>query len=268
MTEKEFDRIVRYMGDHYGIDMRKKKVIIEGRMDNYLSVNGYHSYDEYMDVIQSDISGKEAQKLIDILTTNHTYFLREAEHFDFFRSVILPELKEKESRTKVLRIWCAASSSGEEPYTIAMVLKDFFGFDYENWDTDVLATDVSRKVLETAVRGIYSSDRLKGIPERWLRANFQKIEEETYQVRPEIRHKIMFRQFNLMSPLPFRHRLHVIFLRNVMIYFDDTTKRRLLDRIYDVLEPGGYLIIGITESIEKRECRFEYVGNSIYRKPG
>lgn len=267
MTEKEFDRIVRYMAQYCGMDMRKKKVIIEGRMDNYLTARGYHSYDEYMNEIEKDVSGREAQKMIDLLTTNHTYFLREPEHFDYFRNTILPELKAKEEGTRVLRIWCAASSSGEEPYTIAMVLKDFFGLEYEKWDTDILATDISRKVLETALHGVYSRDQLKRIPERWLRANFKKVDETTYQVKPEIRKKVMYRQFNLMSALPFRHKLHVVFLRNVMIYFDDATKRELLDRIYDVMEPGGYLIIGITESIPKKECRFEYMGNSIYRKP-
>lgn len=267
MTEKEFDRIVRYMAQYCGMDMRKKKVIIEGRMDNYLTARGYHSYDEYMDEIEKDVSGREAQKMIDLLTTNHTYFLREPEHFDYFRNTILPELKAKEEGTRVLRIWCAASSSGEEPYTITMVLKDFFGLEYEKWDTDILATDISRKVLETALHGVYSREQLKRIPERWLRANFKKVDETTYQVKPEIRKKVMYRQFNLMSALPFRHKLHVVFLRNVMIYFDDATKRELLDRIYDVMEPGGYLIIGITESIPKKECHFEYMGNSIYRKP-
>lgn len=266
MTEKEFDRIVHYMADRYGMDMRKKKVIIEGRMDHYIASKGYHTYDAYMDDMEKDATGREAQNIIDMLTTNHTYFLREPEHFDYFRSTILPELKENENGTKVLRIWCAASSSGEEPYTIAMVLKDFFGLEYEKWDTDILATDISRKVLEAALHGVYSRDQLSRIPERWIRSNFKKVDETTYQVKPEIRKKVMFRQFNLMSALPFRHRLHVVFLRNVMIYFDDATKRELLDRIYDVLEPGGYLIIGITESIPKKECKFEYIGNSIYRK--
>lgn len=267
MTNEEFGRIVCYVADRYGIDLRKKKVIIEGRMNHYLALHGFTSYENYMDYIEQDITGREAQKMIDILTTNHTYFLREPEHFDFLRQVILPELKEKEKNSKILRIWCAASSSGEEPYTIAMVMKDFFGLDYPHWDTDILATDISKKVLEEAVKGIYQDDQIKGIPQRWLKSNFTKINEMQYQVKPEIRKKVMFRQFNLMDPLPFKHKLHVVFLRNVMIYFDEVTKRNLLDRIYDAMEPGGYLLIGITESIEKEECRFEHVGTSIYRKP-
>lgn len=267
MTNGEFERIVHYMSDRYGIDLRKKKVIIEGRMDNYLSANGFQSYDAYMDYIEHDTTGKEVQKMIDILTTNHTYFLREPEHFNFLREVILPELREKEKYSKILRIWCAASSSGEEPYTIAMVIKDFFGLEYDRWDTDLLATDISKKVLEEALQGVYSIDKLKGIPDRWMRTNFQKVSQVSYQVKPEIRKKVMFRQFNLMDSLPFKHKLHVVFLRNVMIYFDDETKRKLLDRIYDAMEPGGYLLIGITESIEKEYCRFEHVGTSIYRKP-
>lgn len=267
MTEKEFDQIVRYMSERYGIDLSKKKTIIEGRMDNHLAVNGFSSYASYMEYVTKDITGKEAQNMIDILTTNHTFFLREPEHFDFLRNVVLPELREKEAYSKTLRIWCAASSSGEEAYTIAMVIKDFLGFEYENWDTVLLATDISKKVLEEALLGIYAGDKIKGIPERWLRTNFKKLNATEYQIRPEIKKNVMFRQFNLMNPLPFKHKLQVIFLRNVMIYFDELTKKKLLDRIYDALEPGGYLFIGITESIDKKDCRFEHIGTSIYRKP-
>lgn len=266
MTDSEFARIVKYTAMRYGINLYNKKVMVTGRLDNYLESNGYKSYDEYMDRVESDFTGQEAQNLINILTTNHTYFMRESEHFEFLKDVILPELKEREKASRDLRIWSAAASSGEEPYTIAMVIKDFFGLDYLNWDTSILATDISRKVLDKAVEGIYGKEQIEQLPLWWQKSNFTRINEENYQVKKEIRDRVIFRQFNLMNPLPFKRRLHVVFLRNVMIYFDEETKRRVISKIYDFMEPGGYLIIGGTESIDKSATKFNFIRPSVFRK--
>ena len=266
MTDREFYRIVRYVATRYGIDLSQKKVIVQGRMDNYLANNGFTSYDEYMNNVEADLSGREAQNMINILTTNHTYFMREPEHFEFLSRVVLPQLKEKNRNTRDLRIWCGASSTGEEPYTLAMVLKDFFGLDYPNWDTTILATDISVKVLEKAVAGIYSRNQVEVLPERWVKANFKKIDNENYQVKPELKSQVIFRQFNLMDNLPFKKKLDVVFLRNVMIYFDEETKKNLINRIYDFMEPGGYLFIGATENIDRKETDFRYVRPSVFIK--
>lgn len=266
MTEHEFKRITQYMSSHYGIDLSKKRIIVEGRLDNYLLNNGYKDYESYMNVVEADLCSVEAQNIVNILTTNHTFFLREAEHYDFLRDVILPEIRRREEKTRNLRIWSAASSSGEEPYTIAMVIKDFFGVEYYNWDTTILATDVSREVLLKALEGIYQKKQVEALPRRWIDANFTRISESDYKVKDELKQKVLFRQFNLMNPLPFHHQLHVVFLRNVMIYFDEETKDRLVRRIVDCLVPGGYLIIGMTEHIEKSLYDLEYIETSIYRK--
>lgn len=266
MTDSEFARIVKYTAMRYGINLYNKKVMVAGRLDNYLESNGYKSYDEYMDKVESDFTGQEAQNLINILTTNHTYFMRESEHFEFLKDVILPELKEREKATRDLRIWSAAASSGEEPYTIAMVIKDFFGLDYLNWDTSILATDISKKVLDKAVDGIYSKEQIQQLPSWWQKSNFVRVDEENYQVRKEIRDRVIFRQFNLMNPFPFKRQLHVVFLRNVMIYFDEETKRRLIHKVYDFMEPGGYLIIGSTENIDKSATKFNFIRPSVFRK--
>lgn len=154
MTEEEFLRIRDYLKLRYGIDMNHKKTIVEGRLENYVRQNGYLSYSQYMDALESDVSGEMEKKLVDILTTNHTYFMRESEHFDYLRKEVLPWLKKKEAINKELRIWCAASSSGEEPYTIAMVLLDYFGLEKNEWDTQILATDVSTAILTEAIRGV------------------------------------------------------------------------------------------------------------------
>ncbi len=266
ITEQEFHRIVVYVKQKYGIDLSGKQILVNGRMENYLLRNGYSGYDEYMTKVEKNPKGEEARNLINVLTTNHTYFMREFEHLDYLRRIVLPQIKKKEEVTKDIRIWSAASSTGEEPYTIAMVLKDYFGLEHNKWDTRVLATDISTRVLELAQRGIYLKEQLDPLPENWRRRYFARVNELEYQVKPELKREVIFRQFNLMNPFPFQKKFHAVFLRNVMIYFDDDTKRQLLQRVYDYLETGGYLFVGTTESIDRRGINFQYVEPSIYRK--
>ena len=186
MTDEEFSRIVKYTAVRYGINLYHKKVMVEGRLSNYLAANGFKSYTEYMDRVEADYTGQEAQNLINILTTNHTYFMREPEHFEFFKNVILPELKEREKTGMDLRIWSAAASSGQEPYTIAMILKDFLGPEYNAWETSVLATDISRKVLDSAVNGIYSAEQINTLPVWWRNSYFVPLPDGMYQVKKEL----------------------------------------------------------------------------------
>lgn len=268
MTDQEFSRIVRFMSSGYGVELAKKKVIVSGRLDHYLAVNGFHTYSEFMDHVETDYTGREAQNLVDILTTNHTYFMREFEHFEFLRDMVLPELKKKLDRNHDLRIWSAAASTGEEPYTIAMLIKDFLGLDYPNWDTNVLATDISMKVLKYAIKGRYLEEQVVPLPGKWIQSNFRRVSNDEYEVRKELKDKVLFRQFNLMHPLPFKNKLHVVFLRNVMIYFSEETKLDLINRIYDCMEPGGYLFIGSAESINRSATKFQYIQPSVYRNSG
>lgn len=267
MNDKEFERLVTFLESRYGINMTGKKVIVQGRLDNYLARNGYKTYGEYLNVVENDKSGHELQNMLNILTTNHTFFWREPDHFIFLKDVILPEIVKKEKYTHDIRIWSGASSSGEEPYTIAMVIKEFLALEYNNWDTTMLATDLSSEVLRYAMKGVYLKEKIEVLPPSWQRANFKKVDEYNYQVINDIRKNIMFRQFNLMDDFPFKNKFHCIFLRNVMIYFSEDTKRDLVNKIYNVLEPGGYFIIGNTENIDKEASRLEYIRPSIFRKP-
>lgn len=267
MTEQEFMRIALFLKRKYGIDMERKRAIVEGRLENYVKSEGWMTYSQYMDAVEKDISGALEKKLVDLLSTNHTYFMRESEHFDFMKKEILPWLKEKESKSRDLHIWCAASSSGEEPYTIAMVLMDFFGLEHHQWDTQVLATDVSTEILKQAIKGVYTKEQISPLPEHWKRRFFRNIVgTDQYKVTEELKKEVLFRKFNLMDPFPFRRKMHVIFLRNVMIYFDDVTKQRLLQKIYDSLEPGGYLFLGKTETLNRDNVPFHLVTPSVFRK--
>lgn len=268
ISDNDFKRIVVYMKRNFGIDLSQKKVLIAGRMENYLLRNGYTGYDEFMSKVEKNPQSEEARNLVNVLTTNHTYFMRESMHFDYMRQNVLPALKASEAATKDLRIWCGASSTGEEPYTLAMLLIDFFGMEHRQWDTKVLATDLSTRVLEHAARGIYLKEQIEPLPEKWKRRFFKQISEEEFHVTDELRQEVIYRQFNLMNQLPFRKPLHVVFLRNVMIYFEDDTKYDLIDRIYDCMAPGGYLFIGTTEGLNRNKTRFQYVEPSIYRKEG
>lgn len=266
ITDSEFKYLVDYLKQHYGINLQQKRVLLEGRLSNYLEEHGYSNYDAYIKALKADKSGKELTNLLNKVTTNHTFFMREADHFDYFKNTVLPVL---ESRVpdRDLRIWCAASSSGEEPYTLAMILKDYFGQKHPPWDTKLLATDISLKVLEKAKTGVYPLEAIKDIPETWKKKYFKKFDSGHVEVVPAIRAEVVYRQFNLMDKIVAKKPYHVVFCRNVMIYFDAPTKTAVIDRIYDALCPGGYLFIGHTESVPK-PSRFQYLMPSVYQKGG
>lgn len=267
MTDAEFLRIYRFMKSRYGIDMERKKEIIQGRLENYIRINGFQDYTIYMNAVETDFTGQLERELVNILTTNHTFFMREFEHFEYLRQVVLPELKRKEERKRDLCIWCGAASTGQEPYMLAMLMKDYFGLEHGLWDTKVLATDISTDVLKQAMDGKYTKEQIESLPETWKRRFMRPINGgELYEMTGEIKDEVIFRQFNLMDIFPFKRKMHIVFLRNVMIYFDKETKNKLIQKVYDVMEPGGYLFIGRTETIDRNQTPFQLIQPSIFRK--
>lgn len=266
ITDNEFECIVKYMKKNYGINLSSKRVLIKGRLENFLIKNGYKSYNEYMEKVEKDKNGPEAKNLINALTTNHTYFLREPLHFNYMRDIILPHLVQQESRSKSLRIWCAASSTGEEPYTIAMVLKDYFKLQAGSWDTRILATDISTRALEKAMEGVYLDEQIQGLPPNWIKSYFKVLPDGQYKINDAIKNEVIFRRLNLMDSFSFKGKFHLIFLRNVMIYFEDDTKTRLIDKMYEYMENGAYLFTGLTEVLDKKNTKLKYIQPSIYRK--
>lgn len=266
LADNEFNRIVSYVMDHYGISLSQKRVLVNGRLESYLLRSGHSSFDEFMAKVEADPHGEEATNLINVLTTNHTYFMREADHFDYFKNMALPYWKRRMASKKDLRIWSAASSTGEEPYTLAMILMEFFGAEHGLWDTRVLATDVSTRVLQHAMKGIYLREEIEPIPNSWKKRFFRQINDEEFQVTDELKREVIYRRFNLMDSFPFKGKFHVVFLRNVMIYFPNDVKSRLIDKVYEYMEPGGYLFIGKTESLNSTRAPFQYVQPAVYRK--
>lgn len=266
LTNDEFRRIVHFMRSHFGINLEMKRTLIEGRLENTLISRGFQDYHTYLNAVVSDKTGQELTKLLDILTTNHTYFMRETDHFNFFETVVLPYL-ESQIKDHDLRVWSAGCSTGQEPYTLVMLIKRHFGERAGEWDIKVLATDISSKVLNKAVAGVYDVEETHLIPPDFKVNYFEIGRDGTARVVKQIKDEVIFRPFNLMDRnFPFRKRFHAIFCRNVMIYFNEATKNDLIHKFYDALEPGGYLFIGQSESIDRRTNPFEYVMPSIYRK--
>ncbi len=172
----------------------------------------------------------------------------------------------KQKKNKVLSIWSAGCSSGEEPYTISMILKDYLGAQAAAWDTRVLATDISQKVLAQAQNAIYEAESLSKIPDRWKTEYFKKLPDGRYAVAPHIKSNVIFRTFNLMNPIQFKIKFDVIFCRNVMIYFDQPTKDALVNRFYHATNAGGYLLIGHSESLNKERLAYKYIMPATYQK--
>ena len=267
MTDAEFIRIYRFMKSRYGIDMERKKEIVQGRLENYTIAHGFSDFSQYMNAVETDFTGNLERELVNVLTTNHTFFMREFEHFDYLRQVVLPQLKKQEEGKKDLCIWCGAASTGQEPYMLAMLMKDYFGLEHGTWDTKVLATDISTGVLKQAMEGVYTKEQIECLPEIWKRRFLRPLNNgQQYEMSAEIKNEVIFRQFNLMDIFPFKRKMHIVFLRNVMIYFDKETKNKLIQKVYDVMEPGGYLFIGRTETIDRSQTPFQLIQPSIFRK--
>ncbi len=266
LSDVEFYQLSNFTKTHFGIDLSQKKAMVEGRLQSFLASRGYDQFSSYFQYMLNDHTGLETTALVNRLTTNYTFFMREVKHFNYFRDSIMPYLVST-VKDRDLRIWSAGCSSGEEPYTLAMILNDYLGKSRFYWDTKILATDISSQVLETALKATYSDEQIKDLPERWKIQYFEPVRTGQKRLVKNIREEVIFRRFNMMEAhFPFKHKFHVIFCRNVMIYFDNETKRQLINRLYDCTAPGGYLIIGHSEFIDRKETRYHSVIPAVYRK--
>lgn len=267
LTDKEFQTLVTFVHTKYGINLEKKRILIEGRLSNMLQERGFKTFNQYMDVLFADKTGTEVTTLLNKLTTNHTYFLRESEHFDFMTNQVLP-LFEQSIKNKDIRIWSAGCSSGQEPYTIAMAINEYFGPRKTGWDTSILATDISMNALEKAKKATYTADEIKDVPESWRKKYFVDNKNGTFTVCEAMRKEVVFRTLNLMEPFKFSKPFDLIFCRNVMIYFDAPTKDKLINKFYDITSMGGFLFIGHSEVINRETARYSYIRPAIYQKRG
>ena len=265
ITDADFQRLVQFIHKNYGIDLSKKRQLITSRLSQSLKVQGYTDFRTFLEKLFKEKDPQDLELVLNKLTTNYTYFLREKDHFTYFQKTILPELAQRHQRDKVLAIWSAGCSSGEEPYTLSIYLKEFFGPQASQWDTRILATDISQQAMAKAKAAIYHPPA--DMPVDWLHRYFVPSQDHPgqYTVAPAIRDNVIFRTFNLMDRIKFRLKFDVIFCRNVMIYFDQSTRDALVRRFYDALTPGGYLFISHSESLGQTPL-FRMVSPAIYRK--
>ena len=263
----EFDAVRRLLYKETGIVLNDGKLdMVRARLAKRIRHHGLNSMGEYVRLLESQgASGAERQEFVNCLTTNKTDFFREPHHFDYLRETLIPQLRA--NGKKKVRIWSAGCSTGEEPYTLAMTFREECPA-AQGWDVKILASDIDTAVLASAEMGIYADDRLGGISEELLRKYFLRgtgANAKKAAVRPDLRNAIEFRQVNFMEqnwPVPGKY--DAIFCRNVMIYFDRETQRRLLTRFTSLLEPGGVIFLGHSESLYWMADSFKAVGNTIY----
>ncbi len=250
-----------------GIDLQiGKQEMVAARLWKRARALGYASAEEYFGAVQRDHGGELELDLIDALTTNFTSFFREPAHFEFLKSTILPKLRTRSNFT----IWTAASSTGEEPYSIAVTLLEELGAETGRL-AKIRASDISTKVLKRAEAGVYPEERFQRLSQDWRRRYLLRgtgSREGEFRFRPEVRELIRFERINLMEPLSADGPFPLIFLRNIMIYFDRPTQEKVIAALTAKLEPGGYLFIGHSESLNGLSHRLEHVQVAVYRKQG
>lgn len=268
-TQADFDYIRKLVYDISGINLSDvKKDMVYSRLARRLRALGlpnFATYCKYLDSHRSD----ELVNAINAITTNLTHFFREHHHFEKLKNEVLPELITKKPRGSRLRIWSAGCSTGEEPYSIAMTVRDAMP-NFKSWDAKILATDLDSNVIAHCNDGVYDVKRIEPVDEKLVRKWFKPMPDNSNKVKvsPDLASDITFKVLNLMDHWPIRGPFDVIFCRNVVIYFDKPTQQKLFKRFYDLLAPGGYLFLGHSEQLGPIQTQFQALGKTSFRKSG
>ena len=268
LTDKEFELIRDYIKKRFGINLSdEKKTLVYSRLRVIMEELKLDSFEEYYKMLFKDKDGDLNKRFIDRISTNHTFFMREKEHFEYFAKTVLPYIEERHATTKDIRLWCAACSSGEEAYTLQIILQEYFA-NKPDWNLEILATDISNNVLNIANDGIYATTALSEMPTSWIRNYFEAKDQHTMVAKKTLKDNITFSRFNFIEDqFNFRKPFQVIFCRNVMIYFDQIVRSTLVNKFYSISEEGAYLFVGQSESLSNSNSKYEYVMPAVYRKP-
>jgi len=270
ISDDEFNAMRRLIYDRFGINLTdQKRSLLVGRLQKLVRSHGFSSFQDYYQHLQKDTSERALSELVDRVSTNHTYFNRENDHFEYFRKTALPTIiaRLKRANRMDLRIWCAGCSSGEEPYMLLMLMREVLGSEYSRWNAGILATDISDRVLGIARKGLYEEDGLRDMPEDLKRKYFSQQANGQWQVKSDLQQEATFRRFNLMNEtFPFKKPFQIIFCRNVMIYFDQPTKDTLVNKFHQLTEPDGYLFIGHSETLGRNQGHYKYLLPAAYQK--
>ncbi len=271
ISDAEFHMIADFVYREFGIRFAdQKKSLVEGRLSKVWKEGEYRSIRSYLDDVKNDRSGRKLQEMMNRLTTNHSYFFRENQLLTYFSQNggfqslgFMPHQANPD-----IRIWSAGCSEGQEPYSIAITLLEYFGSNLKPLNPLILATDISERALMKAVNGIYTKSEIdENVNKLFLNHYFDSIDRDRFQVKKPIRDMILFRRFNLNNEVyPFKNQFDIIYCRNVMIYFDSESKEKIISKFYRYAKPGGYLVIGCSESLNNLKHPFKQVAGSIYRK--
>lgn len=269
-TDRDFAFLRDVVMEHSGITLGEhKRQLVYGRLTRRLRQLGLRSFADYCSHVEQHLE-TELGELINAITTNLTAFFREPHHFEHLAAQALPEIMKRNAGTRRLRLWSAGCSTGEEPYSIALTVAETLGAALTAWDARILATDIDTQVLTRAATGVYSEDRIEGISPAYQRRWFRRgvgPNQGKVKVDDTLRGLISFKPLNLMdASWPMRGPFDIIFCRNVVIYFDKPTQKRLFERYADMLAPDGYLYVGHSESLHSMSTRFKPIGKTIYQR--
>ena len=261
LTEQEFHIIDSYVRTNFGLNLEKKQYLVECRIGAELDKCGAKSFSEYWGMLRRDATGRMEQGLMDCLTTQYTFFCREEQHFDFISRELAAKYDHSPS------IWCAGCATGQESYTLAMQMAELRENGRLRYDYRIVATDVSKEAISAALTGIYRRDEYERLPERW-RSRFCMLREDGgFIVTTRIRDTVRYLRHNLMEPWPGGNKFDIVFCRNVLIYFQENERAAVVANLVDAMKPGGYLLIGHTESLIGCGAKLEYIKPAVYRKP-
>ncbi len=273
ISQKEFQMIAELVYEKFGIHLTDKKIsLVQGRLNKVLRRKEMNSFAEYFQALKDDASGIMLTELIDRISTNHTYFFREPAHFELLQERALDDVNSRllGGQTQNLRLWCAGCATGEEAYTLAIVLREHFTeLPVKPAHPLILATDISTEALSHAQQGCYEAGRLEMVPSKLIGRYFDRLADGRLAAKPALKNLILFRRLNFMSErFPFKNRFHIVFCRNVMIYFDQPTKNLLIRKFHGVMHDAGYLFIGHSESITRTSDEFSYIAPAAYQRRG
>jgi chemotaxis protein methyltransferase CheR len=270
LKKREFDLIRNLVYKILGIKLSDaKQCLVYNRLQKILKELKVNNFTDYYEYVISEPSGKALSQLIGKITTNHTYFYRENEHFDIVKTQVLPEIIKNSSKNNKpdIRLWSAGCATGEEAYTVSMTLDDFKNKNNEKFDYRILATDISKRAIEIAKNGEYPIERISELPKYYRKKYFSRNNNTTCIVNNNVKKSVLFKLLNLKrESFPFYGKFDIIFCRNVMIYFDEKSKNTLVEQLYKYTKKGGYLFVGHAESLSRNKCPYSYVKPSVYQK--
>ncbi len=270
LTDDEFNRLSQFIYTNYGIKMPPvKKIMLQSRLQKRLRVLQISNFKKYIEYVFSPDGQEEVIQMIDVVSTNKTDFFREPVHFEFLMNEALPAIVKPEQVRQQVKIWSAGCSSGEEPYTIAMVTNEYRQ-SHPNFDFSILATDISTEVLQRGAQGIYKEERLEGIPINLIKSYFLRSKDRTkklVRIVPELRQRLTFKRLNFMDThYSVQDLFDVIFCRNALIYFDHETQERVINKLCLHLKPDGFFFLGHSESITNMKVPLKHIKPTIFKK--